>query len=91
MIEIKDIRILFPAMISYEEDGAKQSIFVYIDQLKQDVIIPDEHGIDVDEFKKVFAKYYGLKNVAVKTPKMPNDAMDQLNQERVKSYGPQER
>jgi hypothetical protein len=73
-IEIKDVRLILPALVSFEQNGEKLSTFVYIDQTKKDVIIPETSEIvDIDEFKKAFAQYYNSKNPVPKTPTLPSN------------------
>ena len=80
MIEIKDIRLLLPAMVSFKKDDVEQSVFVYIDQGKMDIVIPDTTGIEnVEEFRSSFAKYYNSKNPAYKTPPLPKDMLNKIN------------
>lgn len=73
-MEIIDIRLLLPATVSFKIDNEEHSVFIYIDQMKKDIIIPDfPEGINFDfaEFKNAFAKFYNLKNPAVKIPMPP--------------------
>lgn len=71
-MEITDIRLLLPALVSFKQNGKETSVFVYVDQLKKDVVIPDSTYItDIDEFKANFAKYYNSRNRAVKIPSPP--------------------
>lgn len=72
-MEVTDIRLLLPAMVSFKTDDKDYSVFVYIDQIKKDVIVPDASDIlDLDEFKKAFAQFYNKKNPAVKIPTPPS-------------------
>lgn len=72
-IEIKDVRLILPALVSFKQDDQDLSVFVYIDQGKKDVVIPDTTGIlDVEEFKRAFVKHYNSKNPIPKTPILPS-------------------
>jgi hypothetical protein len=78
--EIKDIRLILPAMVTLKQDDEELSVFVYIDQARMDVVIPDPTGIkDVDEFKKAFAKYYTNKNPSPKSPEVPKNMFKQVD------------
>ena len=71
-IEIKDVRLILPALVSFKQNDEELSVFVYIDHAKKDVVIPDMSGIlDVDEFKRAFVKHYNSKNPVPKTPVIP--------------------
>lgn len=80
-IEIKDVRLILPALVSFKQDDQELSVFVYIDQGKKDVVIPDITGInDVDEFKRAFVKHYNSKNPVPKTPTLPDkDIFKKMN------------
>jgi hypothetical protein len=79
-IEIQDIRLIFPALVHFKKDNEEQSVFVYLDQSKMDIIIPDTTGIeDVTEFKEAFAKYYSTKNQGVKAPNLPKDMLKEID------------
>lgn len=71
-IEIKDVRLILPALVSLKHNDQDISLFVYVDQAKLDVVIPDPGEIDVAEFKQAFFKYYTSKNPVPKTPNLPN-------------------
>lgn len=72
-IEIKDVRLILPALVSFKQDDQDLSVFVYIDHGKKDVVIPDTTGIlDVEEFKRAFVKHYNSKNPVPKTPTLPS-------------------
>jgi len=72
-VEIKDVRLILPALVSFKQNDEEYSVFVYIDQAKKDIVIPDTAEIlDIDEFKRSFAKYYSSKNPAQKPPVMPS-------------------
>ena len=73
-IEIKDVRLILPALVSFKQNDEELSVFVYIDQAKKDVVIPDTSGIsDIDEFKRAFVKHYNSKNPLYKTPTLPSN------------------
>jgi hypothetical protein len=80
-IEIQDVRLILPALVSFKQDDQELSVFVYIDQGKKDVVIPDTTGInDVDEFKRAFVKHYNSKNPVPKTPTLPDkDIFKKMN------------
>jgi hypothetical protein len=80
-IEIQDVRLILPALVSFKQDDQELSVFVYIDQGKKDVVIPDATGInDVDEFKRAFVKHYNSKNPVPKTPTLPDkDIFKKMN------------
>ena len=72
-IEIKDVRLILPALVSFKQNDQEYSVFIYIDQAKKDIVIPDTAGIlDVNEFKKAFEKHYNSKNPVPKTPVIPS-------------------
>jgi len=72
-IEIKDVRLILPALVTFKQDDQELSVFVYIDQGKKDVVVPDPTGIsDIDEFKRAFVKHYNSKNPVPKTPVLPD-------------------
>jgi len=71
-IEIKEVRLLFPAMVVFTQDSEENSVFVYLDQTKRDIVIPDVGGLNVGEFKLAYAEYYNKKNPAPKPPVMPD-------------------
>ena len=72
-IEIKDVRLILPALVTYEQNDQEHTAFVYIDQAKKDVVIPDVSGIlDIDEFKQAFVKHYNSKNPIPKAPVLPS-------------------
>ncbi len=87
-VEIKDVRLLLPAMVYCEKDGQEFSVFVYIDQAKKDIIIPDPVTsagiIDAEHFKEVFFKYYSFKNPPPKPPVMPNKDIFNMDPSRYK-------
>ena len=57
-MEITDIRLRLPAIVTFKQNDKDLSVFVYLDQIKMDVVIPDDTEItNVEEFKKAFAKY----------------------------------
>lgn len=81
-IEIQSVRLLLPATVLFKQDGEDVEVFVYIDQLQRNVIIPDETEInDVEEFKKQFSKFYNPKKPVI-IPKVPS-----INQPDKKKYG----
>jgi hypothetical protein len=75
-VEIKDVHLLLPALVTCNNDGQEFTVFIYIDQAKKDVIIPDPATpagiIDSEHFKEAFFKYYNKKNPAYKTPILPS-------------------
>jgi hypothetical protein len=72
-IEIKDVRLILPALVSFTQNDQDYSVFVYIDQGKKDIVIPDTSEImDVEEFKQAFQKHYNSKNPVPKTPNLPD-------------------
>jgi hypothetical protein len=72
-IEIKDVRLILPAMVSFVQNGEEFSTFVYIDQARKDVVVPDSTDIlDIEAFKKAFKEHYNSKNPLPKVPTMPN-------------------
>jgi hypothetical protein len=72
-VEIKDVRLILPALVSFKQNDQEYSVFVYIDQAKKDIVIPDTAEIvDVEEFKRAFAKHYNSKNPVPKTPVIPS-------------------
>lgn len=76
--EIKDIRLILPAMVTLKQNDEEISVFVYIDQARMDVVIPDTTEVkDVDEFKKAFLKYYTNKNPIPKSPEVPKNLFKQ--------------
>lgn len=85
MIEITDIRMLLPAMVNFKQNGEEFSSFVYIDQLKRDVILPDASEINVEEFKAAFINFFNLKNKTNKIPPLPKSAMEPINPEQFRS------
>jgi hypothetical protein len=85
MIEITDIRVLLPALVSFKQDDKELSIFVYIDQLKKDVVLPDMSDIsNLEEFKAAFTTFYNSKNKANKIPPLPRSAMEKVDPEQFK-------
>jgi hypothetical protein len=76
-IEINEIRLLLPAIVTFTQDGEKKSIFVYLDQANRDVVIPDETIVDVNELKSELVKFY--KNRSIKTPELPKDIFKSFN------------
>lgn len=78
-IEIKEMRLILPALVTFTQDGEEKSLFVYLDQANRDIMIPDETGIDVTEFKSELVKYYNSKNKSVKTPEIPKDIFKSFN------------
>ena len=82
-IEIKDVRPLLPAFISFEQDGKEeQSIFAYIDVIERDVVIPDMSGIDdVAAFKKAFIDFYNKRTPVMKAPSIPKDTIKKMTGE----------
>jgi hypothetical protein len=44
-IEIKDVRLILPALVSFTQNDQDYSVFVYIDQGKKDIVIPDTSEI----------------------------------------------
>lgn len=72
-IEIKDVRLVFPALVSFKQNEEEFTVFVYVDQTKKDVVIPDTTGIsDINEFKKAFAEHYNARNPLPKAPVLPS-------------------
>jgi hypothetical protein len=72
-IEIKDVRLILPALVSFKQNEQEYTVFVYIDHAKKDIVIPDISDIsDVEEFKKAFIKHYNSKNPISKTPVLPS-------------------
>lgn len=72
-IEIKEVRVILPAFVSFSRNGEEYSAFVYIDQARKDVVVPDMTDIgNLDEFKKAFLEYYHSKNPLPKVPTFPN-------------------
>lgn len=72
-IEIKNVRLILPAFVSFKQNDEEYSVFIYIDQAKKDIVIPDTTGIlDIDEFKRAFFQHYNMKNPVLKTPMMPS-------------------
>lgn len=85
MIEITDIRVLLPALVNFKQDDKELSIFVYIDQLKKDVVLPDMSDIsDLEGFKAAFAIFYNSTNKANKIPPLPKRAMEKVDPEQFK-------
>lgn len=85
MIEITDIRILLPALVTFKQNDQDLSVFAYIDQLKKDIVLPDASEIvNVDEFKAAFATFYNSKNKANKIPPLPRSAMEKVDPEQFK-------
>ena len=81
-VEIKDVKLLLPAIITYEKDnGEEESVFIYIDQINKDCVIPDSGSLNVNEFKEAFAKYYVTKNPVYKNPGLPKDILKGINPE----------
>jgi hypothetical protein len=71
-IEITNARMLLPLIVSFKDGDKEYSAFIYLDQTKQDIIVPDASDIlNMDEFKTAFAKYYKLKNPIIKVPDVP--------------------
>ena len=63
-IEIQTVRMLLPATVLFKQDGEDMEVFVYIDQIQRNVIIPDMSGIkDVVEFKNQFSNYTTQKDL----------------------------
>lgn len=86
MIEITDIRVLLPALVSFKQNDQDLSVFAYIDQLKKDVVLPDTSEIiNVDEFKAAFATFYNSKNKANKIPPLPKNAMEKVDPDQFRS------
>lgn len=86
MTEIKDIRILLPALVSFKQNDEELSIFVYIDQLKKDLVLPDTSEIiNVEEFKAAFSTFYNSKNKPIKVPPLPKHAMENVDPEQFRS------
>lgn len=85
-IEIKDARLLLPALVYFTQNGKDYNTFVYIDQARKDVIIPDTSEIaDIAEFKQSFLKYYNSKNPVPKTPMFPSgDIFAKVNPDKFK-------
>ena len=82
-IKIKNIKLLLPAIISYEQDGEECSIFGYIDQAKQDIVFlkqPD-YGFpfDMDELKKAFLDYGESRNPVYKSPTVPKNVFKKID------------
>jgi len=72
-IEIKDVRLILPALVYFKQNDQEHTVFVYVDQAKKDIIIPDPSDIsDVEEFKQAFQKHYNSKNPVPKTPSLPD-------------------
>jgi hypothetical protein len=85
MIEITDIRVLLPALVTFKQNNEELSVFAYVDQLKKDIVLPDASEIiDVDEFKTAFAAFYNSKNKANKIPPLPKSAMEKVDPEQFK-------
>jgi hypothetical protein len=85
MIEITDIRVLLPALVTFKQNDQDLSVFAYIDQLKKDVVLPDTSEIvNIDEFKAAFANFYNSKNKANKIPPLPRSAMEKVDPEQFK-------
>jgi len=85
MIEITDIRVLLPALVTFKQGDEELSVFAYVDQLKKDIVLPDTSEIiNVDEFKTAFANFYNSKNKANKIPPLPRSAMAKVDPEQFK-------
>lgn len=71
MLEINDVRMLVPATVSFTQNNKKLSVFVYVDTVGKDLIIPDSSDIeDVSDFKAKFSGKYPFykKNVIPDVP-----------------------
>jgi hypothetical protein len=66
-MEIKEVRLLLPAMVKYTHNGEDLSMFVYIDQIEGKLVIPDE-SVDREELKECFAKYNVKKPRVIPMP-----------------------
>jgi hypothetical protein len=64
-MEIKEVRLLLPAMIKYTHNGEELSKFVYIDQVEGKLVIPDG---DDEKLKECFLKYNIKKPRIIPTP-----------------------
>lgn len=66
-MEIKEVRLLLPAMIKYTSNGEELSAFVYIDQVEGKLVIIDETR-DSAELKECFVKYNTKKPRVIPMP-----------------------
>jgi hypothetical protein len=66
-MEIKEVRLLLPAMVKYTCNGEDLSAFVYIDQIEGKLVTPDE-TVDSAELKECFLKYNSKKPRVIPEP-----------------------
>lgn len=71
-VKINGLRLLLPASIDFEEDGVQKSLFVYIDQINNDVIIPENSDVKyLKNLEEVLKKYLVKSRVVVDVPNLP--------------------
>lgn len=85
--QIKELRVLLPAIVEFDEDGHFGGVtLVYIDQLKGDVILPGDftrnHSVFNQEAFEDAVRKYMVKSVKqVDIPSMPKDGFEKLDPE----------
>lgn len=72
-MEIINVNLLLPAVVSFKKDDKNYTVFIYINQEKRDVIVPewDETIMNIEEFKKSLADFFNSKNKIIKIPEVP--------------------
>jgi hypothetical protein len=79
-MKINGIKILFPVLISYTENDTEVSVFVYLDQFKKDIIIPDTSDInDIELFRKEALKFIETQYKVIKAPEVPKDGFKAID------------
>jgi hypothetical protein len=82
MIKIKSIRILLPALVEFSENDKEDIAFLYVDQVTNDILIPDSSLIeDVEIFKEKLQDYLKSKKREIITPQSPIRDIDKLKPE----------
>lgn len=80
MIEVKNMRVILPALVEFTQNGEERSVFVYLDQSKKDIVVPDASEIEnIDEFKAAFVDYYNKKNPIAAKPVLPKDVFNKID------------
>ncbi len=82
MMKIKELRALWPAIVEFEEDGNSNSVLIYMDQIKGEVIIPEVSEIkNLEAFEEAVRKYMIDSVVRVEAPSVPREGFEKLDPE----------
>ncbi len=82
--EVKEVQLLFPALVTFKQDDGEVTTLVFIDQAKNEILIPPVLNFVTApyEWQQAYKTYYQNKHPITKIPTIPRDVYKDMSKSK---------